>query len=224
MPRNKAKIQNRAHTELVRLFAKTENQQRLIDSIAKYPITLCQGAAGVGKTLIALHEAYWLFDKGKISKILYVKPIVDFSEQKSLGFLPGTIDEKVAPLLYPVIDNLSVFMSDAKAKYVIDKKIIEFVPLEFLRGRSLRDTVIIGDEFQNANPHCFLTLISRIEESSKAILLGDSCQKDAGSVDGLQDAFKRLANCPYVGRVNFTSDDITRSSFLKDVIRRYSYQ
>ena len=157
MSRNKAKTQNKSHTELVRLFAKTENQQRLIDSIAKYPITLCQGAAGVGKTLIALHEAYWLFDKGKISKILYVKPIVDFSEQKSLGFLPGTIDEKVAPLLYPVIDNLSVFMSDAKAKYVIDKKIIEFVPLEFLRGRSLRDTVVIGDEFQNANPHCFLT-------------------------------------------------------------------
>jgi phosphate starvation-inducible PhoH-like protein len=110
---------DRSYTvQVTKLFPKTKNQERLIRSISQNHITIASGLAGCGKTLLALHEAVWLLEKGKIDQILYTKPTVNFHEQKGLGFLPGSVDEKVLPLLFPVLDNLDVFVQPGKVKYL----------------------------------------------------------------------------------------------------------
>jgi phosphate starvation-inducible PhoH-like protein len=214
---------DRSYTvQVTKLFPKTKNQERLIRSISQNHITIASGLAGCGKTLLALHEAVWLLEKGKIDQILYTKPTVNFHEQKGLGFLPGSVDEKVLPLLFPVLDNLDVFVQPGKVKYLLDKKQIQFQLLEYVRGRSLRNCFVICDEFQNVSKAGAITMISRIEESSKLVMVGDPMQSDIKLRDNaLSDAIFRLRGADSVGIVEFQRSDIVRSAFLADVIARY---
>lgn len=208
--------------QIQRLQPKTLNQARLIKSIKQNHVTIASGRPGTGKTLIALHEAMWMLDKGLIDQILYTKPIVDIQDQKGLGFLPGDLNEKVLPLLAPVLDNLEVFIASGKIQYLIAKEQIKFQPLEYIRGRSLRNTFIIADEFQNATIHNAITVISRIEESSKIVMLGDPKQCDMyAKTNALTDAMSRLNGAESVGVVEFSAEDIVRNVFLKDVFDRY---
>lgn len=224
--RSNSKGQNSQRTlgnqDVFRINAKNKNQQLMIDSIANNYVTIAKGAAGVGKSLIAISEAVWMVEKGLMSKVLYSKPIVDFAEQKSLGFLPGDLNEKTLPLLFPVLDNLETFCTPGKARYLLDKKVIEFQPLEFIRGRSLKETVIILDEAQNCSPHAVLSVISRIDKTSRVIILGDPKQVDFKlPVNGLNDAFFRLKNLDNVGLIEFSPKDILRNPFLSHIISRY---
>lgn len=223
MSRNKRHKTNHSSTpEISRLYPRTESQGFLMDSIEQYPITIAAGAAGVGKTLIALHSAVWMLNNRGIDKILYLKPNVDFSGERGLGFLPGDLDEKIAPLLYPVLDNLEVFVTPGKRNYLLDKKQIECFLLEYLRGRSLRNTFVIFDEAQNTTKNGILTAISRLEDTSKLVICGDPTQQDTETRDnGLADALKRLQGLEQVGIVKFNSDDIVRNSFLRNVIERF---
>lgn len=208
--------------QMQRLQPKTLNQARLVRSIKQNHITIASGSAGVGKSLIAIHEAIWMMDRGLIDQILYVKPIVDVQEQKGLGYLPGDLNEKVLPLLAPVLDNLEVFMSSGKIEYLLSKEKIKFQPLEYIRGRSLRNTFIIADEFQNATIHNAITVISRIEESSKVVMIGDPKQCDSyRKVNALSDAMMRLSGANSTGIVEFNKEDVIRNSFMKDVLDRY---
>jgi phosphate starvation-inducible PhoH-like protein len=208
--------------QIQRLQPKTLNQARLIRSIKQNHVTVAAAPAGCGKTLIALHEAVWMLDKGLIDQILYVKPIVDITDQRGLGFLPGDLDEKVLPLLAPLLDNLEVFVAPGKIQYLLAKETIKFQPLEYIRGRSLRNTFIVADEFQNATIHNALTVISRIEESSRIVMLGDPRQRDNRlTTNALTDAMARLKGATSVGVVQFEKEDIVRNVFLKDVFDRY---
>jgi len=209
--------------EITRLFAKTDAQAEFMRSLENNVITIGAGVAGVGKTLLALHHAVWLHHKGKIDKIIFLKPNVDMVGERSLGFLPGELDEKVLPLLAPVLDNLEVFCTSGKAKSLIDQKHIECGLLEYMRGRSLNKTFVIYDESQNATPHGVLTMISRLGEDSKLVLLGDPNQRDVDSreQDGLSDALYRLRDLDEVGIVRFGSNDNVRNPHLINVLRRY---
>jgi phosphate starvation-inducible PhoH-like protein len=220
---NKLKThQKEFNSQIQRIQPKTKNQARLIESIRDNHVTIAAAKSGCGKTLIALYEAVCMMEKGLIDQILYTKPIVEFREQRSLGFMPGDENEKTLPLLAPVFDNLEVFMSSGKSNYLIEKGKIKYQPLEFIRGRSLRNTVIIFDESQNASIHCALSIISRIEESSKVIMLGDPQQRDILlPQNALSDALVRLRGAESVGVVEFTPKDIIRSAFLKEVLTRY---
>jgi phosphate starvation-inducible PhoH-like protein len=194
----------------------------LIKSIRANHVTVASAPAGCGKTLVALHEAAWMLEKGAIDQILYTKPIINFREQNGLGFLPGDLDEKVLPLLAPLLDNLEVFMKPGKIRYLLDKGKIKYQPMEHIRGRSLRHTFMIADEFQGISVHGAITVISRIEESSKLVMLGDSKQCDLLlPANALDDALTRLKGAQSVGIVEFTSNDIVRNAFLKDVLMRY---
>lgn len=134
----------------------------------------------------------------------------------------NTVDEKLLPLMFPLLDNLEVFVSSGKIKYMLDKKQIEFQLLEYVRGRSLRNTFVICDEFQSVSPLGALTMISRIEESSKLVVLGDPKQADIKlKSNALEDSLYRLQGADSVGIVKFQREDIVRSSFLQDVITRY---
>lgn len=208
--------------QVLKLQPKTLNQARLVKSIRNNHVTIASGSAGVGKTLVALHEAVWMMEKGVIDQILYTKPIISFREQNGLGFLPGDLNEKVLPLLAPLLDNLEVFVSPGKIQYLLDKGKIKYQALEYLRGRSLRNTFIVADEFQGISVHGAITVISRIEESSKLVMLGDPKQQDILlPTNALTDALVRLKGVQDVGIIEFSSNDIVRNAFLKTVLSLY---
>jgi phosphate starvation-inducible PhoH-like protein len=203
-----------------------ENQKEAMEHLRKKTLTILTGPPGTAKTLLSVYVACELLQKRKIDKIYYVKPIVDTPGEKGIGYLPGSEMEKLEPHIASLRDALSVFMAKGKADYLVDKKIIEFLPIEHLRGRSLHRCTIIADEMQNATSHSVLTILTRLGENSTISLLGDVVQRDLANrfgKDGLSDAVKRLCELQdFVGHVDFNFDDITRSEFVKSVIHSYA--
>jgi phosphate starvation-inducible PhoH-like protein len=188
-------------------------------------LTLLSGPPGTAKTLLAAFIACEKLHKREIDKIYYVKPVVDVPGEQGLGFLPGNLDEKIAPHVSPIRDALEVFMPKGKAEYMLSKKHIEFLPIEHLRGRSLNRCMVIADEMQNATTHSVLTILTRLGDGSSIALLGDIVQRDLSGRfgrDGLSDALGRLKSLTDVGHVEFGFDDIERSEFVQSVIRAYA--
>lgn len=208
------------------IHAMNNNQNEALEYLRSRTLTILTGPPGTAKTLLSVFIACEKLQKRQIDKIYYVKPIVDTPGEKGIGYLPGNEMEKLEPHIASLRDALGVFMAKGKADYLIDKKIIEFLPIEHLRGRSLHRCVIIADEMQNATPHSVLTILSRLGDSSSISLLGDVIQRDlAGRFgkDGLSDAVKRLSHLDgFVGHVEFEISDIVRSEFVRSVIMAYS--
>ena len=174
-------------------------------------------------TLMSIYSAITSLERNEIDKILYIKPNVDMHGERGVGFLKGELDEKLAPLLQPVVDNLQVFLCPNKAKYYIDKNIIDIGLLEYLRGRNLDRTFVIFDEAQNTTPHGLITVITRLTDTSKLVVLGDVMQCDTQNINnGLNDAFKRYKGLSGIGFVKFTENDILRNSFMKSILIRYN--
>lgn len=206
-------------------YPKTDAQEDLWTSLNKNVVTVATGPAGVGKTLVGLHWGLQaLFDR-HVSKVYYLRSDVGVAHQRGRGALPGDFDAKVAPLLGPVFDNLSVIMkTEGAAEYVISKKLVEPLLLEDIRGRSLNDALIIADEAQNMTPGQVKTVLSRVGEGSRILLTGDTKQVDLGVFErenGLVDAFHRLSGLDNVGRVTFTKADIVRNSVIAHILQRY---
>jgi phosphate starvation-inducible protein PhoH len=208
------------------IHAMNSSQQEALEHLRTRTLAILTGPPGTAKTLLSVFVACERLQKRQIDKIYYVKPIVDTPGEKGIGYLPGTESEKLEPHIASLRDALSVFMVKGKADYLIDKKIIEFLPIEHLRGRSLHRCMVIADEMQNATSHSVLTILSRLGEHSSIALLGDVIQRDlAGRFgkDGLSDAVKRLSHLDgFVGHVEFQIDDIVRSEFVRSVILAYS--
>lgn len=202
-----------------------ESQREALEHLRSKTLTVLTGPPGTAKTLLSVFIACEKLQKRQIDKIYYIKPIVDTPGEKGIGYLPGSELEKLEPHISSLRDALSVFMAKGKADYLIDKKVIEFLPIEHLRGRSLHRCMIIADEMQNATTHSVLTILSRLGDNSTIALLGDVIQRDlAGRYgrDGLSDAKQRLAHLSeYVGCVEFGMSDIVRSEFVRNVILSY---
>lgn len=135
----------------------------------------------------------------------------------------NTLQEKIIPLAYPVLDSLINFMSEGNAKYLIENSKIEVLPISMVRGRSFANSIVIVDECANCSPNTILTLLTRVGENSKMLLLGNSKQKDTVATikDGLKDAIQRLQDLPQVGIVIFKDEDIVRNSVIKDILAKY---
>jgi phosphate starvation-inducible protein PhoH and related proteins len=208
------------------IHAMNENQRDALEYLRSRTLAILTGPPGTAKTLLSVFVACERLQKRQIDKIYYVKPIVDTPGEKGIGYLPGSEMEKLEPHIASLRDALGVFMAKGKADYLIDKKIIEFLPIEHLRGRSLHRCMVIADEMQNATSHSVLTILSRLGDNSSIALLGDVIQRDlAGRFgkDGLSDAVKRLSHLDgFVGHVEFGIDDIVRSEFVRSVILAYS--
>lgn len=207
------------------LTPRNPNQVDAMRYLRTRTLTLLSGPPGTAKTLLATYIACEKLHKREIDKVYYVKPVVDVPGERGLGFLPGTLSEKVAPHLAPVRQALEVFMPKGKAEYMLSKGIIEFSPIDTLRGQSLSRCMIIADEMQNATTPSVMTILTRIGDGSSVAMLGDVVQRDLANrfgKDGLSDALNRLRFLPDVGHVEFGFTDIERSPFVKSVIRAYA--
>lgn len=211
--------------DVLPFYSKTDHQEDLWTSLNKNTVTIAIGPAGVGKTLVALWWGLTEVAKGNLEKIYYVRSDVGCAHQRSRGALPGTMEEKMAPLVGPVYDNLVVMTrSRGAANYLVEKKVVEPMLLEDLRGRSFNECLIIFDEAQNALPENVKTVLSRVGEGSKVIVTGDTRQIDLDvfkSENGLLDCYHRLANIKGVGRVRFDRSDIVRNGIIADILEAY---
>jgi phosphate starvation-inducible PhoH-like protein len=159
--------------------------------------------------------------KGRVNKIILARPAVEAGE--SLGFLPGDFREKIDPYLRPLYDALDDMMPSEKLKGYVEKRIVEIVPLAYMRGRTLNNAFVILDEAQNATDVQMKMFLTRLGANSKAIITGDITQIDLPpkTISGLIQAKEILSNIDGVGFVYFDKGDIVRHKLVKDIIDAY---
>lgn len=197
----------------------TPKQEELIhhldDPLTKACFVL--GPAGTGKTLLSCQYAIQELLNKRIHKIVVTKPFITVSDE-AIGFLPGGIQSKLDPWM----QNIMHCLSHKDMKRYIDSKQIEFTPMGFMRGTTLENTILIADEMQNSSPSQMKMLLTRVGNNTKMIMTGDMNQKDISSVSGLEDflgLYKRDSESIKI--VEFTTDDIKREGFVKEVLEIY---
>ena len=203
----------------------THRQEEFNRLIKTNTVTIAHGSAGTGKTLLALWTGLSLVAKGDFDKVVYVRSDVGVEFQRGRGALPGDMSEKIAPLLGPILDNIPVCCrSNGAANYMLEKGIVEPLLLEDIRGRSLNNAFVIVDEVQNFLPlHC-KTVLTRVGQNSKMVLIGDTKQTDLDVFrrdNGLVDAIYRLKDLCDVGIVQFHKEDVVRNSVISHILDRY---
>ena len=180
------------------------------------------GPAGTGKTLIAVLTAVKLFKEGVIDKIIVTRPAVSVDED--LGFLPGTLEQKMAPWTRPVFDVLRDYFTSQEITGMIDEGVIEIAPLAYMRGRTFKRAFIVADEMQNSTASQMKMLLTRLGEGSKMAVTGDLNQADRMSDNGLLDFIKQLQrhrNASRLAYVTFNHADIERHEAVKEVLEVY---
>lgn len=204
----------------IQFHPKTENQKLLIKTLDANEVVLVNGPAGVGKTFVAIAYALQMLMDNKIERIILTRPAVNCGEE--YGALPGEIEDKLGPIMAPMMDILEHFLGGQVLDRLIDMGKIEISPLGFIRGLTFNDCIIIGDELQNISKLQCYALTSRIGENSKLILCGDIKQCDIPlAQSGLIDLIKRVEDEPDFGIVNFTSNDCLRSRMARRIIEIY---
>jgi phosphate starvation-inducible PhoH-like protein len=201
--------------------AKTAGQAKYLTAIAEHDLTICCGPAGTGKTYLAVAAAANMLKKGQAKRLLLARPAVEAGER--LGFLPGDLQAKVNPYLRPLFDALNDMMDFEQVKRFMMNDVIEVVPLAFMRGRTLNDSVIILDEAQNTTVSQMLMFLTRLGQGSKMIVTGDVTQVDLppGTPSGLADALHKLQNIKGIATVTLDKADIVRHQLVQDIVLAY---
>ena len=204
-----------------RIQALTPRQQRYLEAIHQHDLTFCTGPAGTGKTYLAVAAAVSMLKKGRVRRLILVRPAVEAGEK--LGFLPGSMQDKVNPYLRPLLDALHDMMEFDQVQHFMACDVIEVVPLAFMRGRTLNDALIILDEAQNTTRSQMLMFLTRLGHSGKMIVTGDTSQTDLQDPDqsGLLDALQRLRRIKGVAMVTLEQSDIVRHSLVQRVVEAY---
>jgi phosphate starvation-inducible protein PhoH and related proteins len=203
------------------LAPKTINQRRYIDAIERHDLTFGIGPAGTGKTYLAVAMAVSALLNKKVSRIILTRPAVEAGEK--LGFLPGTLQEKIDPYLRPLYDALYDMIEAEKFEKLIERGVIEVAPIAFMRGRTLNDSFIIVDEAQNATPEQMKMVLTRQGFNSKMVVNGDITQIDlpTGRQSGLIHASEVLRNVEGIRFVYFEEIDVVRHSLVQRIVRAY---
>src|SRR6266849_4891778 len=200
---------------------KTINQRRYLEAIERNDLVFGVGPAGTGKTYLAVAMAVGALTSKRVSRIILTRPAVEAGER--LGFLPGTLQEKVDPYLRPLYDALHDMLEPDKVEKLLERAAIEVAPIAFMRGRTLNDSFIILDEAQNSTAEQMKMVLTRQGFNSKMVVTGDLTQIDlpSGRRSGLLDAVEILKGVEGISFVQFDERDVVRHSLVQRIVRAY---
>ncbi len=211
--------EQREQRYLRRVQPRTPNQKILLDAIQANPLTIAVGPAGTGKTYLAVTAAVEAFEDGRVARIVLTRPAIDAGE--SLGFLPGDLEEKMAPYLRPLFDALAERLGSKRLKKMLLDGDIEIAPVAYMRGRTLNNCFVVIDEAQNCTAAQLKMLLSRLGWHAKMVVTGDPGQSDLlAGVSGLADIAVKLNDVPGIGIVNLVEKDIVRHPLVAEIIDR----
>lgn len=186
------------------------------------PMVFAIGPAGTGKTMLACYAAIQGLNDDSYKKIILTRPAV--SVEEDIGYLPGTLEEKMDPWTRPIMDIFAEFYDQSQIASMIKDKIIEICPLAYMRGRTFKNAFIIADEMQNSTSNQMKMLLTRMGDNSKMVITGDLMQHDRKYDDnGLRDIYERIKDKIYkrIECVTFEHGDIERSEIVKDILEIY---
>ena len=186
------------------------------------PMVFAIGPAGTGKTMLACYAAIQGLNDDSFKKIVLTRPAV--SVEEDIGYLPGTLEEKMDPWTRPIMDIFAEFYNQTQIASMIKEKVIEICPLAFMRGRTFKNAFIIADEMQNSTPNQMKMLLTRMGDDSKMVITGDLNQHDRKYDDnGLKDIYEKIKDKRYkrIECITFEHADIERSLVVKDILEIY---
>ena len=203
------------------IFPKSEGQRNYCQAMDKYDLVISIGPAGTGKTYLAVARALSDLKQGRVQKIVLTRPAIEAGEK--LGFLPGDLEEKIRPYLQPLYDALYDLLRIEELKKLFAKRVIEIVPLAYMRGRTLNNSFVILDEGQNATAEQMKMFLTRMGFDSKMVITGDITQSDlpANATVGLveiQSLFKKIAGIKFV---YLSEKDIVRHPLVREIVKAY---
>ena len=205
------------------LTPRNRNQQEYLLKLQdeQKSIVFAIGPAGTGKTMLAVQVGIKLFQEGQVDKIIVTRPAVSVDED--LGFLPGTLNEKMAPWTRPIFDVLGEYYQTKDIAKMLEEGVIEISPLAYMRGRTFKNAYIIADEMQNATINQMKMLLTRLGEGSKMVVTGDLAQADRLNDNGLVNFCNLITkkSLTYLDIVQFDHKDIERHNAVKEVLTVY---
>ena len=199
---------------------RTINQKSFYRTIGRNDVTFCVGPAGCGKTYLATHYALKNLAQGKYKNMVITKPLVEVDGEK-MGYLPGDIDEKTAPYMMSLYYNMEQIIGKERLEVLKRAGVVQVIPLAYMRGLTLTDSIVVLDEAQNATPSQIKTFLTRIGNGSKFIVNGDLMQSDIKISNGLEDSIKRFTGLRRVGFSQFDLDDVVRHPIVAELLERY---
>lgn len=200
---------------------KTANQKKYVEAIDENTITFGLGPAGTGKTYLAMAKAIQALQAKEVNRIILTRPAVEAGER--LGFLPGTLQEKIDPYLRPLLDALHDMIDQDSIPRLMASGIIEIAPLAYMRGRTLNDAFVILDEAQNTSPEQMKMFLTRLGFGSKMVITGDTTQVDLPSqtLSGLRVIQDILKDVEDICFMNLTSEDVVRNRLVGEIVDAY---
>jgi phosphate starvation-inducible PhoH-like protein len=203
------------------ILARSAGQRAYIEAIQKHDVVFGIGPAGTGKTYLAVAMAVAALKKEEVARVILTRPAVEAGE--ALGFLPGVLEEKIAPYLRPLYDALRDMLEPDEIERAMARQTIEVAPLAYMRGRTLNQAFVILDEAQNTTTEQMFMLLTRIGPSSKCVITGDVTQIDlpANKRSGVVEALQALKNIPGIVTVYFTDRDVVRHELVRAIINAY---
>ena len=199
---------------------RTPNQKNFYRTIGRNDVSFCIGPAGCGKTYLATHYALKNLAQGKYENMIITKPLVEVDGEK-LGFLPGDIDEKTAPYMMSLYYNMEQIIGKERLEVLKETGVVKVIPLAYMRGLTITDSIVVLDEAQNATTSQIKTFLTRIGQGSKFIINGDLMQSDIRATNGLDDSVKRFTGLSRVGFSQFDLEDVVRHPIVGELLARY---